>query len=277
MLKRVFGDSSYRELLRANGNQQEVVLGYSDSAKDGGLLSSAWHLYQAQLTIAELAQTFDLRCRLFHGRDGTTGGGGPTHDAILAQPSDSVTGQIKYTEQGEVLYYKFANPETAEYELSLGATGLMHASAHLVTGDIARFAEFEPLMEDLATLGEQSYRDFTETMPGVLEYFYATTPVRALGARNIGSRPSHRQSTDLSKHSIRAIPWVFGWAQSRHTLPGWFGLGSALRAFSAADKMNAAQLQRMYQDWPFFRSLIDNTQMALAKADMETAAEYGSG
>ena len=113
-------------------------------------------------------------------------------------------------------------------------------------------------------------------MPGVLEYFYATTPVCALGALNIGSRPSHRQSTDLSKHSIRAIPWVFGWAQSRHTLPGWFGLGSALRAFSAADKMNAAQLQRMYQDWPFFRSLIDNTQMALAKADMETAAEYAS-
>ena len=138
VLKRVFGDSTYRELLRANGNQQEVMLGYSDSAKDGGLLSSAWHLYQAQLTIAELAQTFDLRCRLFHGRGGTIGrGGGPTHDAILAQPSGSLTGQIKYTEQGEVLYIKFANPKTAEYELSLGATGLMHASAHLVTGDIA--------------------------------------------------------------------------------------------------------------------------------------------
>lgn len=152
----------------------------------------------------------------------------------------------------------------------------MHASAHLVTGDVARFAEFEPLMEYLATLGEQSYRDFTKTMPGVLEYFYATTPVRALGALNIGSRPSHRQSTDLSKHSIRAIPWVFGWAQSRHMLPGWFGLGSALRTFSAADKMTAAQLQRMHQYWPFFRSLIDNTQTALAKADMETAAEYAS-
>ncbi len=266
----------YSRALAASGNLQEVMLGYSDSAKDGGILASAWNLYKAQQKIIGLTAELGVECRLFHGRGGTVGrGGGPTHDSILAQPPGTVNGQIKITEQGEVLTYKYGNYETAVYELTMGASGLLKASCHLVKHTPEREPEaFRALMDRLAAWGEEYYRDLTERTPGLLDYFYEATPVQEIAQMNIGSRPAHRKKTDRSRASIRAIPWVFGWAQSRHTLPAWYGIGHALDRFRSGENGGFEQLRRMYEAWPFFRALLDNTQMALFKADMGIARLY---
>ncbi|MDD3518252.1 MAG: phosphoenolpyruvate carboxylase [Chromatiales bacterium] len=275
VLGRLLGDPVYARLLAASGKLQEVMLGYSDSCKDGGILASSWNLYEAQKKIVAITNAHGVACRIFHGRGGTIGrGGGPTHESILAQPPGTVQGQIKFTEQGEVLSYKYSNLETAVYELSMGATGLMKASRSLIEAPPPERKDFLAIMDELASLGEQAYRDFTDRMPGVLDYFYEITPVSEMGALNIGSRPSHRKQADRSKSSIRAIPWVFGWAQSRHTLPAWYGIGAAIEQWRDKDPVRLARLQSMYREWPFFRSLLSNTQMSLSKADMRTAEEY---
>ncbi len=265
----------YRALVTANGNHQEVMLGYSDSCKDGGILASNWNLYQAQLSIIALTQHYGVECRLFHGRGGTVGrGGGPTHDAILSQPPGTVNGDIKFTEQGEMLYYKYSKPETAIYEIGMGVTGLLKASATALASSEVRFPqEYLDRMNDIAAAGEQAYRALIG-MSGFVDYFYESTPVTEIGFLNIGSRPSHRKKSDRSLASIRAIPWVFGWAQSRHTLPAWYGIGSALQAFINGQPDGLAQLQAMNREWPFFRGLLSNVQMTLTKADMEIAEEY---
>ena len=266
----------YGELLKASGNQQEVMLGYSDSCKDGGIVSSSWLLYEAQKKITALASQRRVDCRLFHGRGGTIGrGGGPTHESILAQPPGTVFGQIKFTEQGEVLSYKYSNVETAAYELTMGITGLLKASRSLVnkTPPVER-DEFHTIMRELAALGEESYRDLTDRTPNFLDYFYDATPVDEIGLLNIGSRPSHRNKANRSKGSIRAIPWVFGWAQSRHTLPAWYGIGTALDRWQTQSSERLDKLREMYREWPFFRALLSNTQMALFKADMGIAHKY---
>ncbi|MBT8442990.1 MAG: phosphoenolpyruvate carboxylase, partial [Gammaproteobacteria bacterium] len=274
VLESLLAQDTYRELLRCRDDRQEVMLGYSDSTKDGGILASAWNLYRAQQQVEAITTRHAVRCRMFHGRGGTIGrGGGPTHNAIMAQPPGTSSGQIKFTEQGEVLYYKYSNRETAVFELTLGMTGLMKSSRYLVDGKIADYEKFAPLMSSLAGSGEQSYRRLTDETPGLLDYFYASTPVAEIGLLNIGSRPSHRKQADRSRESIRAIPWVFGWAQSRHTLPGWYGLGTAL-ARASEDHDGLQKLRELYRGWPFFAALLDNTQMALAKADMKTASEY---
>ncbi|MHB8453612.1 MAG: phosphoenolpyruvate carboxylase [Acidiferrobacterales bacterium] len=266
---------TYGALLKASGNVQEVMLGYSDSAKDGGTLSSAWNLYEAQKKIVHITEHFGVGCRLFHGRGGTIGrGGGPTHESILAQPPGTVHGHIKFTEQGEVLYYKYSNAETAAYELTMGVTGLMKASISLVRPAIQDRKDHLAIMDELARAGEASYRTLTDQTAGFMDYFYEATPVNEIGLLNIGSRPSHRTKTDRSKTSVRAIPWVFGWAQSRHTLPAWYGLGDALESWRSNDPYRLAKLQTMYREWPFFRSLLSNTQMALFKSDMDIAHEY---
>ena len=275
VLNRLFEQPLYRKLLNCSGNQQEIMLGYSDSCKDGGIMASVWSLYEAQQTIIRITNSFDIRCRLFHGRGGTLGrGGGPTHDAILSQPQGTVQGQVKFTEQGEVLSYKYSNEETAVYELTMGVTGLLKASRDIVQPYSLDFSQYHSIMKQLTVTGEKTYRDLIDNTPGLLDYFYEATPVTEIGLLNIGSRPSHRKTQDRSKSSIRAIPWVFGWAQSRHTLPAWYGIGSALESFVHADTENLKLLQAMYQHWPFFRSLLSNTQMSLAKADMSIAAEY---
>jgi len=266
----------YRALLEASGRLQEVMLGYSDSCKDGGIVASSWGLYRAQQLVTALTRARGVECRLFHGRGGTIGrGGGPTHESILAQPPETVHGRIKFTEQGEVLSYKYANRETAVYELSMAITGLLKASAFLVRPEAAGPVR-ETDAAELARFGEAAYRRLTEATPQFLDYFYQATPVDAIGLMNIGSRPSHRQATDRSKHSIRAIPWVFGWAQSRHTLPAWYGIGTALEALRATRPGGLELLQAMYREWPYFRSLLSNTEMALFKADMEVAREYAA-
>ncbi|MDP2155743.1 MAG: phosphoenolpyruvate carboxylase [Sulfuricella sp.] len=266
---------AYAALLRCSGNRQEVMIGYSDSAKDGGILASAWSLYEAQTQITALAQARGIECRLFHGRGGTVGrGGGPTHEAILSQPEGTVRGQIKFTEQGEVLSFKYSNAETASYELSMGMTGLLKASTSLIRAQKQDCSDFLGIMDKLAEDGEAAFRGLTDRTPGFIDYFYEATPVTEIGLLNIGSRPSHRNKGDRSKASVRAIAWVFGWAQSRHTLPAWFGIGAALHNWRSNDPQRLAKLQRMYREWPFFRALLSNTQMALFKADMGIAARY---
>ena len=275
VLTGLLNNATYAALLRASGNLQEVMLGYSDSCKDGGIIASSWNLYQAQQNIMRIAGEHGVECRLFHGRGGTVGrGGGPTHEAILSQPAGTVHGQIKFTEQGEVLSYKYSNVETAAYELTMGSTGLLKASRGLVEKSAAEPAAFQAIMEKMAVYGEEAYRDLTDHTPGFLDYFYEVTPVMEIGQLNIGSRPSHRKTTDRSKGSIRAIPWVFGWAQSRHTLPAWYGIGSALERVREDAPENLEQLRDMNREWPYFRALLSNVQMSLFKADMETAEEY---
>ncbi len=265
----------YRALLTASGNLQEVMLGYSDSAKDGGILASTWNLYEAQKKIIRLTQARGVACRLFHGRGGTVGrGGGPTHDSILAQPVGTVHGQIKLTEQGEVLSYKYSNPETALFELTMGVTGLLKASLGIVREPERERRDYLGTLDELACIGERHFRDLTDRTDGFLDYFYEATPVNEIALMNIGSRPSHRNQRDRSKASVRAIAWVFGWAQSRHTLPAWYGVGTALEQWRHTEPQRLAQMQRMYHEWPFFRSLLSNVQMSLAKANMDTAREY---
>jgi phosphoenolpyruvate carboxylase len=275
VLDALLSHSAYAEFLRASGNLQEVMLGYSDSTKDGGILASVWGLYRAQRKIIAITDRHGVRCRLFHGRGGTIGrGGGPTHNAILAQPPGTAQGQLKVTEQGEVLSYRYGNLETATYELTVGITGLMKSSSHRLDSQQVDHAAEGRSMDELARRGEAAYRALTDRTAGIMDYFYEATPVQEIAQMNIGSRPSHRNKTDRSKYSIRAIPWVFGWAQSRHTLPAWYGIGTALAEARAQDPQALARYQAMYRDWPFFRTLLDNTQMALAKADMGIAWEY---
>ncbi|BBN60166.1 phosphoenolpyruvate carboxylase [Hydrogenovibrio marinus] len=269
----LFDNPTYHALLKVSGNLQEIMLGYSDSAKDGGNLSSAWTLYQAQEQIMKLADEYGIDCRLFHGRGGTVGrGGGPTHNAILSQPTGTVRGQIKFTEQGEVLSYKYSNAETAMYEISLGVTGLMKASKCLVRETKEDDPEFLSTMQQLAKQGEHAFRELTDHTDGFFKFFYEATPVTEIGLLNIGSRPSHRKQGNLSKSSIRAIPWVFGWAQARLTFPAWYGTGTALANWS--NNHGDKQLKDMYENWPFFRGLVSNIQMALFKTDLIIGKSY---
>jgi len=275
VMNRLLDNPTYAALLQASGNSQEVMLGYSDSCKDGGILASAWGLYQAQQQITALTKSRGIHLRMFHGRGGTIGrGGGPTHDAILSQPTGTVHGEIKFTEQGEVLSYKYSNTETAVYELSMGITGLMKASCNLIVTPPQDNPEHLQIMETLASSGENQYRELTDQTEGFLDYFYEATPVSEIALMNIGSRPSHRKKQDRSKGSVRAIGWVFGWAQSRHTLPAWYGIGSALQNWLQQHPQQVVKLQQMYQAWPFFRAMLSNTQMALFKADMRLAESY---
>jgi len=276
VLARLFENETYKTLLTASGNLQEVMLGYSDSCKDGGILASSWQLFEAQQKVMNLADSHQINCRLFHGRGGTIGrGGGPTHESILSQPEGTVHGQIKFTEQGEVLSNKYSNPETAVYELTLGITGLMLASRYqILPGKSTASEENMSIMREIMSYGENSYRQLTDNTEGFLDYFYEATPVSEIALMNIGSRPSHRKPGDRSKSSVRAIGWVFGWAQARQTLPAWYGIGTALTQWIGDEPSRLQKLQDMYENWPYFRALLSNTEMALYKTDIRTAKEY---
>ncbi len=276
ILENLFSNSIYKSFLDCNKSSlQEVMLGYSDSCKDGGILASSFGLYEAQQKIIKLAEKYKIDCRIFHGRGGTVGrGGGPTHNSILAQPAKTVNGKIKITEQGEVLSYKYAQYETACYELEMAIGGLIKASQHIVIDQNLNFTLFEKVMTDMAKKGEDAYRDLTDKTEGIIDYFYEATPVQELGELNIGSRPSHRSLEERSRYSIRAIPWVFGWSLSRHTLPAWYGLGSALNAIYKEQGIEI--LRSMYKEWPFFHMMIDNIGQAVAKADLSIAKDYAS-
>lgn len=273
VMQTLLGDPLYREMLDASGGDQEVMLGYSDSCKDGGILASSWNLYRAQREVTRLCQEQGVGCLLFHGRGGTVGrGGGPTHASILAQPPGTVNGRIKFTEQGEMIFYRYNNPETAVYELTVGVAGVIK---HALKAEDAP-QPFLDTMARLAEVGERCYRDLTEHTDGFFDYFYEATPVSDIGSMNIGSRPSHRRQAERGKSSIRAIPWVFAWSQSRHTLPGWLGVGSALEQITGEDPEALSRLRHMAREWPYFANFLNNTQMGLSKADMDIAARYAA-
>ena len=272
-LESLFTNPVYRQLLSFTNDTQEIMLGYSDSCKDGGILASSWNLYKAQQNIVSVTDKHNIHCLLFHGRGGTIGrGGGPTHESILSQPKGTVKGGIKFTEQGEVLSFKYNFIDTARYELTVGITGLMKASdpAYVNTDK----PEHVAMMEGLVTTGEQAFRDLTDDNVPTMQYFYETTPSNEIGLLNIGSRPSHRKKADYSKKSIRAIGWVFGWSQSRQNIPGWYGLGSALT--HAIEHDGLATLQDMQSGWRYFQNLLSNSQMVILKTDQKVAQHYST-
>jgi phosphoenolpyruvate carboxylase len=274
ILRALLARPGYRALLAAAGGTQEIMLGYSDSCKDGGILASGWALHSAQTELARVFDTAKVPYVLFHGRGGSHArGGGPTHDSILAGPREAANGRIKFTEQGEVLSFKYSNRDTAAYELTVALSGLLKKTLGPPYRKGARPADWERAMARLAELGEEAYRDLVAT-PGFLDYFYETTPVDELGGLNIGSRPSHRPQAGRDIRAIRAIPWVFGWSLARLALPAWYGIGTAIESFAKESPANLRLLKRMHRDWPFFRNLVDNVAMAEAKASLPVAKLY---
>jgi phosphoenolpyruvate carboxylase len=267
-------DPIYTRQLDGRGGIQEVMLGYSDSNKEVGYLSAAWALDRAHEAIATVVARHRRQLRIFHGRGGTVGrGGGPTHEAILAQPASAADPRIKITEQGEVIHRKYARPETARHnlELVLGAT-LEHV---LMPADVREpHPAWREAMDAMAEAGRLKYRELVYEDPGFQAYFQQATPIEEIAQLNTGSRPVSRGGT-LAVEDLRAIPWVFAWMQNRHLLPAWYGAGSAFANF--AQRAGGLEcLRDMYQHWLFFRSLVDNLQMVLAKADMRIARQYAT-
>ena len=271
ILPAVLDNPLYRGLLRHSDNTQEIMLGYSDSSKDGGIITSAWQLYSAQQTINSIAEKYGIKTRLFHGRGGSVSrGGGSTHKAIAAQPAGTLHGQIKVTEQGEVLYAKYANTDTAVFELTMGITGTLKACSSRFVVQPPELPHYEALFARLADAGEQRYRKLTDHTEGFYQFYSQATPVAEISLLNIGSRPAHRNKGLPSKTTLRAIPWVFGWSLARFTLPAWYGIGSALH--SVID--DEALMKEMIDCWPFFNVFISNIEMAFTKSDMSIAHAY---
>ena len=267
----------YREHLRRRGDIQEVMLGYSDSNKDGGYLQANWALYDAELALVDLCTTHNIELRLSHGRGGAVGrGGGPTYDAILAQPKGAVSGSVRITEQGEVISAKYGAPETARRHLEAFVSGALEASL-LDTEPIADPDRAYAIMRELAAESGRRYAELIED-PGFIEYFTQSTPLHEIGDLNLGSRPAARKQTTAIS-DLRAIPWVLSWSQSRTNIPGWFGVGSAVsRWVDAADNPDDrwAELQDLYTSWPFFRSVLSNMAQVMAKAEINLARLYAN-
>ena len=261
---------AYREHLRGRGGVQEVMLGYSDSNKDAGFVAANWALYRAQRELRDVAAEEGIELRFFHGRGGAIGrGGGPANQAILAQPPGTVGSRLRLTEQGEVIADRYGLPVLAQRHLEQLVNAMLRAGfAHPTPPEPA----WESAIERLAALARDHYRALVYGDPGFLRYFRAATPIAEIGRLNLGSRPASRKASD-SIEDLRAIPWVFSWMQSRHTLPGWYGLGHALEVY-AAEPGALPRLQKMYEAWPFFRTMIDSAQMILGKADLHIAARY---
>jgi phosphoenolpyruvate carboxylase len=275
IMDELFSIPYYRDLLKSRGNTQEVMLGYSDSNKDGGYLTANWELYKAEVVLVEIFAKHGIELRLFHGRGGTVGrGGGPSYDAILAQPPGSVNGQIRITEQGEVISSKYSNPEIGRRNLETLLAATFEASLLEHPHDADGNPEFMRIMEVLSLKAFAAYRKLVYETPGFTEYFFTATPIREIAELNIGSRPSSRKPSNRIE-DLRAIPWVFSWGLSRTLLPGWLGFGSAVHEFIAEEgEAGLKQLRAMYKHWPFFRGLMSNMDMVLSKTDMGIAESY---
>ncbi|MFE8599955.1 phosphoenolpyruvate carboxylase [Archangium violaceum] len=274
VLRELFAHPEYRKHLQARG-VQEVMVGYSDSGKEVGLLAASAALYRAQTALTRVAHEAGVQLRLFHGRGETVArGGGPAHEAILALPPGSVAGTYKATEQGEALDHKYARPELAQRTLELVLSGvLLHSLDAQPRVASEEEAPFRAAFDELAELGRRAYRGLVWEDPNFVPFFQAATPIEEIAALPIGSRPSKRSAGGLE--SLRAIPWVFAWTQNRAILPGWYGVGSALEEYGSRPE-GLAQLKRMYRQWPFFHTVIDNVAMVLAKSDMAIASRYAA-
>ena len=277
IMDELFAIPYYRQLLAERGNTQEVMLGYSDSNKDGGYVTANWELYKAELILVQVFAKYGIELRLFHGRGGTVGrGGGPSYEAILAQPPGSVNGQIRITEQGEVISSKYSNPEIGQRNLETLIAATMEATLLHHHGADSAMPEFHRIMEELSIDAFAAYRKLVYETPGFTEYFFTSTPIREIAELNIGSRPSSRKASDRIE-DLRAIPWVFSWGLNRTLLPGWLGFGSAVVQFIEREgEAGLAQLQAMYKDWAFFRGLMSNMDMVLSKTDMGIASRYAA-
>ncbi|HMC13493.1 MAG TPA: phosphoenolpyruvate carboxylase, partial [Gallionellaceae bacterium] len=265
----------YRALLKSRGDTQEVMLGYSDSNKDGGYLTANWELYKAEIELVKVFGKHGVEMRLFHGRGGTVGrGGGPSYEAILAQPPGSVNGQIRITEQGEVIASKYSNPEIGRRNLETLVAATMEATLLHHHGADSTMPEYHRILEGLSVDAFAAYRKLVYETPGFTDYFFTATPIREIAELNIGSRPSSRKASDRIE-DLRAIPWVFSWSLNRVLLPGWYGFGSAVQQFLQREgEAGLQQLQAMYQDWAFLRTLLSNMDMVLSKTDMGIASRY---
>ena len=264
----------YRAVVSARGDSQEVMLGYSDSNKDGGYLAANWALYRAELDLVESARKTGIRLRLFHGRGGTVGrGGGPSYEAILAQPPGAVSRSLRITEQGEVIAAKYAEPRIAHRNLETLLAATLEATLLDVEGLGDAAGPAYEVLDELAARAQRAYAELVHETPGFVEYFKASTPVSEIGALNIGSRPTSRKPT-TSISDLRAIPWVLAWSQSRVMLPGWYGTGTAFEAWIGEEDGRLEVLQDLYRRWPFFRTVLSNMAQVLSKADMGLAARY---
>ena len=270
----LFRLAAYRDLLGSRGMEQEIMLGYSDSNKDGGFLTSGWELYKAEIALTRVCRDHGVRLRLFHGRGGSVGrGGGPSYQAILAQPAGAVSGQIRLTEQGEVISTKYGNPGTGRRNLEVLLAATLEASLTDHENRVEPAEAFHPVMDRLSDLAFRAYRGLVYETEGFTRYFRQSTVVSEIANLNIGSRPASRKASD-SIEDLRAIPWVFSWAQCRLMLPGWFGFGSAVDVWLQENPAGLATLRRMFHAWPFFQTLLSNMDMVLAKSDLAIASRY---
>jgi phosphoenolpyruvate carboxylase len=265
----------YAAHLRRRNNQQQIMIGYSDSNKDGGYLTANWELHLAQRSLPAVCEAHGIRLTLFHGRGGTIGrGGGPTNRAILAQPPESVRGRIKITEQGESITNRYGVAELAHRHLEQVIHAVLLTSGRRPMLLQARGGECEATMHALSASAERAYRGFVHDSPAMLDYFHSATPINDISRLNLGSRPARRRATNRI-NDLRAIPWVFAWTQSRAELPGWYALGTALSAWAGENEPRWALLRTMYAEWPFFKAMIENAQVSMGKADMPIAEVYG--
>jgi len=276
VMDRLLSLHSYRRMVDSLGGEQEVMLGYSDSNKDGGFVTSGWELYKAEIGLVEVFRRHGVRIRLFHGRGGSVGrGGGPSFDAILAQPGGAVQGQIRITEQGEIISSKYSNGEVGRRNLETLVSATLEASL-LQEKVAAPDPDFLHAMEELSQSAYKAYRSLVYETDGFEKYFWSSTVITEIATLNIGSRPASRKKTTAIS-DLRAIPWVFSWAQCRLMLPGWFGFGSAVKDFIAAHpKDGLDRLRAMYRRWPFFRTQLSNMDMVLAKSSLAIASRYAS-
>ncbi len=274
VMERIWRTPDYQPALNSWGRWQEVMLGYSDSNKDGGMLTSIWELYKAHRDLHRAARNCDIKLRLFHGRGGTVGrGGGPTHTAILAQPVGDFSGEIRITEQGEVLNWKYADPVLAEWNLEIMIASCLEALTRTRGPAPGADQRWTPAMDQMSTDAFAFYRGNIAENPEVIEYFEQATPVNELENARIGSRPP-RRTQGRRLEDLRAIPWVFGWMQSRHAVPAWFGVGHALQQFVLRDPANQSLLCEMMRSFPLFSDLIRNVELAMSKADLTIARLY---
>ena len=266
-----------KKWVRDNRSYQEIMLGYSDSNKDGGYLSSGWSLYKAQQELSSLGEKHNIKVTFFHGRGGTVGrGGGPSYDAIISQPLGSVQDRIRLTEQGEIIAAKYGNSDAAYYNLeALFSAVIQRMNTDKINTDIRDIPEIQIIMDEIVEDSYNKYRELVFKNPNFYNYFFEATPIKEISSLNIGSRPASRKKiTDIG--GLRAIPWVFSWSQSRIMLPGWYGVGTAFSNYINKDKGNIEKLRKMYKEWPFFTSLLSNVDMVMAKSDMDIAREYAN-